>query len=148
MSDDSVTVQLKGTEDVIAAFRELREEMPSNFLRSAVKKGAQLLQGLLEAAAPVLTGRLARNISVRTHETAQTIRARVTVNTVGKAGNPSNAFYWRFLVKGWHDRAGVAHQEDFVTPVVQAKEEAAAQEDYDAVERAIDKAEQKAAHSV
>lgn len=142
---DNVTVNLIGHKDVVAAFQELQDELPKGWLRGSVKAGANLLLGIIVAAAPRLTGKLARNIVVRTRETDRTIRARVTVNEVGKADNPQNAFYWRFLEKGWHDRAGGAHREEFIEPAVEAHEKAAAQLVIDSVGAAIDKAEKRAA---
>lgn len=144
---DGIKVQLVGHRDVIAAVKELREYLPSSFLRTSVRKAAQFLEDFIVENTPRRTSKLARNISVKTHETNSTIRARVTVNTVGKADNPANAFYWRFLEKGWHDRAGVEHVLPFVMPAIDSHERDAAQIVIDSVEQAIVRAEAKAARA-
>lgn len=142
-----VTVQLDGDKDIVAAFKELREELPSTWLRNAFRAGADLLYRTLLQYVPYRTGKLARNLVVRTQQSGEWLRARVTVNTVGKASNAANAFYWRFLEKGWHDRSGKLHREEFIEPATDASELAAAQLVIDAVGAAIDKAEKKAGRS-
>lgn len=145
MAKDSITVNLIGHKDVVAAFKELQTDLPSTWLRNSVKTAATLLESFIVSLAPRRTGKLIRNINVRTHETAHTIRARVTVNTVGKGDDPQNAFYWRFLEKGWRDRGGKFHQLPFIEPAFSDHEEEAAQAVIDSVEAAIDKAEMRAA---
>lgn len=144
MSDDRITVQLDGDRDIVAAFKELREDLPATWLRNSFRAGANLLYQTLLQYVPYLTGKLARNLIVRTQQSGEWIRARVTVNTIGKASNAANAFYWRFLEKGWHDRAGKAHREEFVQQAADASERAAAQLVIDSIGAAIDKAEKKA----
>jgi HK97 gp10 family phage protein len=141
---DGVTVTLKGDRDFVAAMKGLSEDLPNKFLRAAVRDAGAFLLGAILAGVPRLTGKLARNISVRTHQTAKTIRARVTVNTAGNADDPDNAFYWRFLEKGWHDRAGKAHSEPFIGPATESNEQAAAQIVIDSIGEALDRAEAKA----
>lgn len=141
--DKMVTVQLDGDTDIIAAFKELREDLPSTWLRNSMKAGATLLLNALLQTVPYRTGKLARNLFVRTQQSGGWLRARVTANTIGKASNPLNAFYWRFLEKGWHDRAGKPHQEEFIAPAVEPNERAAAQLVIDSVDAALAKAESK-----
>jgi HK97 gp10 family phage protein len=143
---DSITVQLKGDKDIRAAFRDLRDYLPKSALRTSVRVAAQFLQAFIILVAPVLTGRLRRNITVATHATGSTIRARVVVETQGKRGDPNNAFYWRFLEKGFHDRAGKFHIFSFIQGVFDSKNREAAQTVIDSVEKAIDRAEQRARH--
>jgi hypothetical protein len=140
MSED-VEIELRGHKDVRAAFQDLREYLPKQLERSAVREAARFMLGLIVLVAPKLTGRLARNIDLKTRRTAGTIRARVVVNTRGKAGDPENAFYWRFLEKGWHTASGRLLQFPFVAGVFQSKNREAAQKVIDAVEQAIDRAE-------
>ena len=144
MADDGVTVQLVGRDDVIAAFKELREDLPSTWLRNSLRAGSQLLLDALLRYVPYRTGKLARNLSVRTQKAGDWLRARVTINTIGKASNPANAFYWRFLEKGWHDRAGKPHREEFIEAPIEAHEREAAQLVIDSVGAALDKAEARA----
>lgn len=144
MADSPIIVTLKGDKDIVAAFRDLRDYLPNTALRTAVRLAAQLLAQFIALVAPKLTGRLVRNIVVRTHATAKTIRARVTVNTQGKRGDDSNAFYWRFLEEGFHTRKGDFKQYPFVAGVFDSKSREAAQEVIDACGLAIDRAAAKA----
>jgi HK97 gp10 family phage protein len=144
MADDFVTVQLVGRDDVVAAIKELREELPNTWLRNSLRAGAQLLLEAVLRYVPYRTGKLARNLSLRTQHAGEWLRARVVVNTIGKASGPDNAFYWRFLEKGWRDRAGKPHREEFIEAPVEAHEREAAQLVIDAVGQALDKAESKA----
>lgn len=145
MADDApVKVTLQGDKDVVAAFRDLRDYLPNNVLPKSVREAAQFLQGILALIAPKFTGRLSRNIVVKTHQTAATTRARVVVNTIGKAGDPQNAFYWRFLEEGFHTRKGDFRRYPFITAVFDQKNVEAAQIVIDSVGAAIDRATAKA----
>jgi len=144
MADDVVTVQLVGHDNVIAAFKELREELPSTWIRNSLRAGAQFLLGALLRYVPYRTGRLARNLSVRIQHSGEWLRARVTVNTIGNAADAANAFYWRFLEKGWHDRGGKPHRDEFIQTPVAAHEHEAAQLVIDSISAALDKAESRA----
>lgn len=143
-SSDRITVQLVGHDDVIAAFKELQDELPRTWIRNSLRAGATLLYNALLQYVPYRTGKLARNISVKTQQAGDWLRARVTVNKIGKASDPANAFYWRFLEKGWHDRGGQAHREEFIEPAVEAHQRDAAQLVIDSVGAALDKAEARA----
>lgn len=149
MSNDSNSlgsVTLKGDKDVIAAFRDLREYLPKTPIRKAVRAAAQMLAQTIALLAPKLTGKLARNIVVRVRRTANTVRARVTINTVGDAKNDQNAFYWRFLEEGFHVGRGKGRliKLPFIVTAFQSLKERAAQEVVDEVGHAIDRAERKA----
>lgn len=143
MADDFIRVQLTGDKDIVAAFRDLRDYLPKT-LRSYVRAAAQFLQGFIVLVAPKLTGKLARNIDVGTHATDATMRARVIVHTEGKAEDPENAFYWRFLEEGFHTRKGDFRKYPFVAGVFDSKNQQAAQTVIDSIEKAIDRAELKA----
>ena len=148
MSESPITVQLKGHIEVMAALRDLKEYLPKNPLRNAVRKSAQMMAQLVSLVAPKDTGNLAKNIVVKTRATPQTVRGRVVVNTIGKASKTAqNAFYWRFLEKGFHTRSGQFHQFPFVEGVFTKKGADAAQEVIDVVEQAIKRAAIKAGRS-
>lgn len=144
MSDEPIQMTLTGDRDIVAAFKDLREYLPKNALRTAVRKSSEFLLRMIVLAAPKLTGKLARNIIVKTKMTAHTIRARVAVNTIGKAGDDQNAFYWRFLEEGFHTRRGDFRQYPFIAGIVETYNRDAAQNVIDACEEAIDRAEAKA----
>jgi HK97 gp10 family phage protein len=147
MADQVITAKLVGRDDVVAAFKELQEDLPKSWLRNSMRAGVQLIYSAILRYVPYRTGKLARNISVRTQQSGDWLRARVTVNTFGKASDPANAFYWRFLEKGWHDRGGAAHREEFAQPAIQAHQQEAAQLVIDSVGAALAKAEARAARS-
>jgi HK97 gp10 family phage protein len=146
MPEPIASFELKGHKDVAAAFRDLRQYLPKTPIRNATRRAATMLAQLLALVAPKRTGKLARNIVVRVRATASTIRARVTVNTKGKADDPENAFYWRFLEKGFTTGRGKGKFEKFtfIAPTVSAKANEAAQFVVDEVDKAIDRAESKA----
>jgi len=145
---DGVHYKLTGTQDVIAAFRELREELPKEPLRTPLRKAATLLAQYIALVAPKLTGRLARNISVKTsRDSNHTLHGRVVVNQKGGRDSPDNAFYWRFLEEGWQTRNGVLHKFPFIRGVVDAKGRAAAQLVIDACEKQVDKAQKRIARA-
>lgn len=137
---DVITYKLEGDRDIVAAFKDLRDYIPHTALRNSMRQGAALLYSALLQAVPYRTGKLARNLIVRTQVSGNWVRARVTVNTIGKASNALNAFYWRFLEKGWHDRAGKLHQEEFLQSVAEGNAQAAAQLVIDSIGVAIDRA--------
>lgn len=146
MSEPAVTLELHGARDMVAAFKDLREYLPKTAVRTATRKAAQFLAQFVGLAAPKLTGKLARNIVVRVKRTSKTIRARVTVNTVGKGDNDANAFYWKFLEFGFHTGHGKGPllKLPFALLAIETKKEAAAQFLIDSVEQAIVRAERKA----
>jgi len=141
---DVIQIQLSGDKNVRAAFADLRDYLPKQALRIAVRKAAEFLDGLIVLVAPKLTGKLARNIEVHTHKGPTTIRARVTVNIVGKASDPHNAFYWKFLGEGFHTKKGDFRKYPFIANVVDSKNREAAQMVIDSVDGAITRAEAKA----
>ena len=142
---DGVQITLDGDRDIIEELKQLRDYLPNNFVRKAVRAAADMMRVEILQRVPIRTGNLFNNIDVRIRRTAQTIRARVTINTAGKAGANGNAFYWRFIEFGHHDRAGqMVAAEPFVTPAFDARNRDAAQEVIDSVERALDKAQSKA----
>jgi HK97 gp10 family phage protein len=134
---DQITIQLSGTKDVLQAFADLREQLPKNPLRYAVRAGATVLLEAIKQVAPVgATGVL-----------SESLRVNVTArggNTVGRVVIDNRAFYWRFLELGWRSHGrGQRHQHPFVTPAFHAHETQAAQEVIDACEREVRKAQAK-----
>jgi HK97 gp10 family phage protein len=140
---DGIKLALKGDKDVIAAFKDLRDYLPKQLLRTAMRKAAQVMLNAIAPHVPHLTGRLASNIVIKTKRTENTIRGRVAVNTVGDRSNSKNAFYWRFLEKGWRTKSG-EHKHPFASAAIESSQQAAAQQVIDAVGDAIDRAEKKA----
>lgn len=142
--NDRVTINLTGARDAVAAFRDLRDYLPKTALRRAVRVAAQIILTVILQLVPVLSGRLRENIRIRTRVTRETVRARVTVNTRGKAGDQQNAFYWRFLELGFRTRSGEERRIPFVAVAFDQNKEKAGQEVIDETEKAIKRAERKA----
>jgi len=145
MSDEINTqIQLQGAKDAVAAFRDLREYMPKNALRAAIRNAASFVLGIVVLLAPKLTGRLARNIRVAVKITDKTLRARVVINTRGGPESDQNAFYWRFLEEGFHTRRGDFRRFPFVVTAFDNTKQRAAQMLIDSVDASIARAERKA----
>lgn len=142
--NDSLDLRLTGERDIIAAFRDLQQHLVKNALRKALRAGAKLLLEAIQSRTPQRTGKLLRNISVRVRATRKTLRARVTVNKRGKEGDPNNAFYYRFLEKGFTTRGGEKRIFPFIEPAVMASQQQAAQIVIDELDNAIKRAEKKA----
>lgn len=141
---DEVRIQLSGDRDLVAAFKDLRDYVKKNALRRAVREGARIMRSLIEDLAPVKTGKLKSNIAVRLRVTRETIRARVIISTRGKADDPKNAFYWRFLEKGWRTARGVIKRFPFVEVAFEGRKQQAAQQVVDEMDKAIKRAERRA----
>jgi HK97 gp10 family phage protein len=141
---DQVKVSLVGNRDVIAALTDLRAYLPKTALRSAVRQAAKIMAELVQQLARLRTGKLRSNIAVRVTRRKDGVHARVIVNTQGKADNPKNAFYWKFLEKGFHTRDGRALKFPFVSIAFEGRKKQAAQQVFDALEKAFKRAEQKA----
>jgi len=102
-----VDVQMVGQRDLIAELRRLKENVAIRVTKRATKLVAEHFERLVKADAPKGgTGKLRFNLFVR----AIYVRARgyvkaiFGVRTVGKADNPRNAFYWRFVEWGHKTR--------------------------------------------
>jgi HK97 gp10 family phage protein len=100
MADPAFSITLSGDRDLVAAFKALRNDAGPKYVRGAVRKAANMLHDRIKAVTPVDTGKLKRNILVRTKETDKTMRGRVIVLTVGDTKNEKNSYYWRFVEMG------------------------------------------------
>jgi HK97 gp10 family phage protein len=140
---DGITLQLKGNRELVAALRELRDQLPKNVIRAALRSSADRMRKVIITFAPRRTGALVNAIGIKTSSSGGVARARVTINTAGKRGDPENAFYWRFLELGFHDRAGIPHRFQFIQPAFETEANDAAQNVIDALEKAIAKAESR-----
>ena len=142
--NDGAQIRLEGDRDLIAALNDLKEFLSKNALRRAVRQGAKVLLEAILQRAPMRTGKLKENIGLRVRVTRKTIRARVTVNRKGKENDPKNAFYYRFLEKGFTTRGGEKRVFPFIEPAVMSKMREASQQVIIEVEKAIKRAEKKA----
>lgn len=150
---DGMKFEVKGARETVAALNDLADNIQRRTFVKALKDAATSLAQLISLVAPrsdrpsAQPGRLAENIAVRTSRAGGVLRGRVVVNTVGGRDNPHNAFYWRFLERGWHDRAGREHSEPFVGETVEGRAAATAQRFVDALGSAIETARAKAARA-
>lgn len=99
---DGIDVKILAQRDLTVALKLFRDEVSARVAKNAAKKVAEFMQRQLRAAAPAFTGRLRFNLFVRAQYVKRrgVVRSTVAVRTEGKAGNPRNAFYWRFLEFG------------------------------------------------
>jgi HK97 gp10 family phage protein len=146
--DESVTIELKGDRDCIAAFEELRQFIRGNLFTRSLRAAATLMMEEIIARAPVLTGKLVSNLRVVTRRTGGYVRGRVVINTAGGGEDRNNAFYWRFVEFGHrlpHDRgSGFVQPHPFVTPAFDARNAQSAQQVIDTFSEGLDKAEARA----
>lgn len=103
---DAVQIRIEGDRDLLAAFKELRNDMGPKYLMAAARRGANIMKTIIAANAPEDTGKLRRNLGIRQRKTMETVRARVVINQRGKKGDPNNAYYWSFVERGHKTRQG------------------------------------------
>lgn len=109
MADESsfgMEASLVGHRDLIAELRALKENIAVRVSKKATKLVAEYFERLVRANAPVFTGKLRFNLFVRAAyvRARGVIKAILGVRTQGKADNPRNAFYWRFVEWGHKTR--------------------------------------------
>ena len=115
MAEDLITVSWNGR-DLVEGLEQFKDTVARGVVRSSIRRIGNAVRDVIAAAAPHRTGRLEGNIAVST-QTAATrgiVKARVIVRTEGHAGDPRNAFYWRFVNFGHRTRpsrrGGVQHE--------------------------------------
>lgn len=111
MSDGvQITSNINSVLKEIASFRE---DVAVRTVRASLRRMAKEGQRSLSAATPEHTGKLKSNerVVAKYAKTRGVITARVVVNTRGKADNPKNAFYWKFVEFGHKTRPG-PHQRE------------------------------------
>lgn len=103
---EGLDMPLIGQRDLIRDLRRFKEAVAIRAAKSAAKKVAEFVERRLRAEAPVFTGKLRFNLFVRAQYVKRrgVVRSTVAVRTVGKADNPRNAFYWRFIEWGHKTR--------------------------------------------
>jgi hypothetical protein len=98
----SKDIQIAFNHQDLHAGLKLFQEDAVRIVRASVRRIGESKQKDLEAYLPERTGRMKRALHVRTRfVSARTlVKSTVSVDTVGKADNPRNAFYWRFVEFG------------------------------------------------
>jgi HK97 gp10 family phage protein len=99
---DGITVAVPGIRDLIAELKALNENVARRTVRKVIREAGEYILRRLKANAPVFTGKLRFNLDVVTKWKSRSgiMVAKVRVSTQGKAENPRNAFYWRFVEFG------------------------------------------------
>lgn len=115
---------LSGLSNLTKTLESLGDDLRDRDMAYATKKSADLIRDRAKVLAPVDSGKLRRNIvSRKDKDTLHDSEYLVGVRSVGKSGNPNNAFYGYFVEYG-HDarppmtrkslrkhRAGQSHHE-------------------------------------
>lgn len=121
-ADRTIKVTVSGIPELKRALRGLSADMRRKVIRSALRKGAAVIQERAKALAPVLSkpapfrrpGTVRKRITVRASKFARQagnvgvfinvrpIRGSAQVRRYGRASahNPNDPFYWRFLEFG------------------------------------------------
>lgn len=104
---DEVTITWNGAQ-LLDKLKSFQEDIAIKTVRTSLRRIAVYLQRLTASNAPRRTGKLAANIAVKTAFifSRGIVKAKVGVNTRGKAGDAQNAFYWRFVERGHRTRGG------------------------------------------
>lgn len=150
---DSVEFKVTNAADLIAQLRAFQEDVAVRTVRGSTRRIADYLQTRLETNTPTFTGRLRSNFKVlaRYVRRRSVVSARVVVNTIGKAGNIRNAFYWRFVEFGHKTRpskSGRNRQREvpgqrFAERTIASAAPQVTQMFYDDLQKAIDRAKRR-----
>lgn len=107
--DDGVgfNASMVGQRDLIAELRALKEGIAVRATKRGTKLVAEHFERLVKASVPKGgTGKLRFNLFVRAHYSRKrgVVKTIFGVRTQGKADNPRNSFYWRFVEFGHKTR--------------------------------------------
>lgn len=149
---DGIEAKMVGANELIQSLREFREDVAVRTVRSSVNRIGKFVSERLRTVVPVATGKLLRNIAVRSKyiKSRGVVAAKVTVSTRGKAGDPKNAFYWRFVEfdrKARSPKTGGAPRtikgQGFVQSTMTSAQPIIAQMFYADLQAAIDRAKRR-----
>lgn len=131
-------VKVIGLQELGAAMDLLPQKIERDYIRSAVRKGAEVFRAEAEARAPKASGEMARKIIVKTKAGRQGFMALIGVRYMkikaassrreGKEPSTEDpGFYARFVEFGRPGKSGHTHQaaHPFMGPAFQAKTEEA-----------------------
>ena len=142
----STSLDFSGLVDIAKDLETLSRAENNKVLRYATRAGAEVLRQEVEDRAPVLTGKLKKNVVVVTQkgrrrgEIASGVHIRGVNPDTGnsdnkmKASNPRNAFYWRFVELG----TSTMPAHPFVRPAFDTRQEEATQAALARMNQAID----------
>ena len=142
----STSLDFSGLADIAKDLETLSRAENNKVLRDATRAGAEVLRQEVEDRAPVLTGKLKKNVVVVTQkgrrrgDIASGVHIRGVNPDTGnsdnkmKASNPRNAFYWRFVELGTSNMP----EHPFVRPAFDTRQEEATQAALARMNQAID----------
>lgn len=151
----SVEFKIANAGDLVAQLKAFKEDVAVSTVRGSTRRIAQYLLMRVKHVTPAFTGKLRFNLGVKTRfvKRRSVVAAHVFVNTRGKADNPRNAFYWRFVEfghktrpskkgngKGQRDIPG----QEFVTKTMLASQAQVAQMFFDDLQKSLDRAKRRA----
>lgn len=133
--------------DLTSDLEALSKSQSRKVMRDATRSAATVFKDEAVKRAPRRTGKLAKNIVVMTQrdrngDISSGVHVRGTNPRTGnsdnkmKAGNPKNAFYWRFVELGTSNMAPVP----FIRPAYDAKQDEATRVAFARANQAIDEA--------
>lgn len=94
-------IRIEGLRELRANLLKLTDRTAKNVLNRAVNAGARIIRDEAKQNAPVDSGKLKRNIiTAKRRAPKGSANFVVTVREKGKADDPKNAFYARFLEFG------------------------------------------------
>lgn len=123
--------------DLEAELRLLEKAEGERVLRQGARAGAGVFRDEARRRVKKRTGKLAKNIISDTAKVDSRTRATagVRVREEGKASNPRNAFYWKFIEYGTSSIPAAP----FIRPAFETKQEEAARAVFVKCNQAIDK---------
>lgn len=100
---EGIDISMPGARDLIQELRALNEDVARKTVRRVIREAGVYILNRLKANTPVFTGKLRFNLDVTTKWKSRSgiLQAKVSVATKGKADDPKNAFYWRFVERGF-----------------------------------------------
>ena len=118
-------IEIKGLRELDKRLKQFPQRIQNRILRGAFAAGARVIQREAKARAPIadratpkaFRGQLRANIVVRSKRSPKGAIAYVTLRQKGKAGNPDNAYYGRFVEFGTSKMAA----QPFMRPAFEAK---------------------------
>lgn len=130
----NMNLDFSGLEQIAKDLETLSKSENKKVLRDATRAGAEVVAEVVRETAPILTGKMSRNVVVITQKGRQgEVTSGVHIRGVNpdtgnsdnamKASNPKNAFYWRFVELG----TSVMPAHPFVRPAYDNNQERAAE---------------------
>ena len=137
--------RVDGLQELTRALKKLPSEMRGRPLISATRAGARLIADDARNRAPVDSGGLQKNIGVfaipkRRLGAGLDYGVEIRGDEKGKAGDPRNAYYWRFVELGTANQAA----QPFLRPALATQSQAAIRAFTESFSRRLDTIARKA----